>query len=174
MIIFSLRNTCYISASSGAIDVMKIWSVTYRSSRGQLNAKFEIDEFIFWSISNFLFCLFGRLHWNKGNWVSHVLGIWPYILGLAIDSFTPGRRTGSSFFQILHQQSQQKMVLLSFVDIQKICIFTKFGRCSSKIGPAMPILILKFKRMWQTQFFSHTLQISYRLSNDILFNFLCL
>ena len=83
-----------------------------------------------------------------------------------IDSFTPGRRTGSSFFQILYQQSQQNMCLLSFVGIQKICIFTKFGGCSSKIEPATPILILKFKRAWQTQFFSHTLQI---LVNDRFF-----
>ena len=58
------------------------------------------------------------------------------------------------------------MVLLSFVDIQKIWIFTKFGGCSSKIEPATPILILKFKRVWQTQFFSHTLQI---LVNDRFF-----
>ena len=85
---------------------------------------------------------------------------------LPIDSFTPGQRTGSSFFQILYQQSQQNMVLLSFVDIQKIWIFTKFGGCSSKIEPATPISILKFKRAWQTQFFSHTLQI---LVNDRFF-----
>ena len=58
------------------------------------------------------------------------------------------------------------MVLLSFVGIQKIWIFTKFGGCSSKIEPATPILILKFKRAWQTQFFSHTLQI---LVNDRFF-----
>ena len=58
------------------------------------------------------------------------------------------------------------MVLLSFVDIQKIRIFTKFGGCSSKIEPVTPILILKFKRAWQTQFFSHTLQI---LVNDRFF-----
>ena len=58
------------------------------------------------------------------------------------------------------------MVLLSFVDIQKIWIFPKFGGFSSKIEPAMPILILKFKRAWQTQFFSHTLQI---LVNDRFF-----
>ena len=55
------------------------------------------------------------------------------------------------------------MVLLSFVDIQKIWIFTKFGGCSSKIEPATPISVLKLKRAWQTQFFSHTLQI---LVND--------
>ena len=92
----------------------------------------------------------------------------PRMVGLTvhIDSFTPGRRTGSSFFQILYQQSQQNMVLISFVDIQKICIFTKFGGCSSKIELATPILILKFKRAWQTQFFSHTLQI---LVNDRFF-----
>ena len=87
-------------------------------------------------------------------------------IGFVIDSFTPGRRAGSSFFQILYKQSQQNRVLLSFVDIQKIWIFTKFGGCSSKIEPAAPILILKFKRAWQTQFFSHTLQI---LVNDRFF-----
>ena len=53
------------------------------------------------------------------------------------------------------------MVLLSIVDIQKIWIVTKFGGCSSKIEPATPILILKFKRAWQTQFFSQILQIKY-------------
>ena len=58
------------------------------------------------------------------------------------------------------------MVLLSFVGIQKIWIFTKFGGCSSKIEPTTPILILKVKRAWQTQFFSHTLQI---LVNDRFF-----
>ena len=89
-----------------------------------------------------------------------------WILYLYIDSFTPGRRTGSSFFQIQYQQSQQNVVLLSFVGIQKICIFTKFGGCSSKIEPATPILSLKFKRAWQTQFFSHNLQI---LVNDRFF-----
>ena len=84
----------------------------------------------------------------------------------AIDSFTPGRRTGSSFFQILYQQSQQNIILLSFVEIHKIWIFTKFGVCSSKIEPSRSISILKFKRAWQTQFFSHTLQI---LVNDRFF-----
>ena len=88
------------------------------------------------------------------------------MIPLSIDFFTPGRRTGSSFFQIEYQQSQQNMVLISFVDIQKICIFTKFGGFSSKIKPATPILTLKFKRAWQTQSFSHTLQI---LVNDRFF-----
>ena len=101
-----------------------------------------------------------------------------WILYLYIDSFTPGRRTGSSFFQILYQKCQQNMVLLSIVDVQKICISTKFGRCSSKIEPATPNLLLKFKRACQTQFFSHTLQI---LVNDrflighqmIFYSFFC-
>ena len=70
------------------------------------------------------------------------------------------------FFQILCQLIEQNVVLLSFVGIQKICIFTKFRGCSSKIELATPILILKFKRAWQTQFFSHTLQI---LVNDRFF-----
>ena len=34
---------------------------------------------------------------------------------LVIDSFTPGRRTGSSFFQILYQQSQQNMVIMVII-----------------------------------------------------------
>ena len=41
--------------------------------------------------------------------------------------------------------------------------FHKIWKCSSKIEPITPILILKFKRAWQTQFFSHILQI---LVND--------
>ena len=36
---------------------------------------------------------------------------------------------------------------------------TKFWGRSSKIKPAMSISILKFKQVWQVQFFSHTLQI---------------
>ena len=49
---------------------------------------------------------------------------------------------------------------------KSITFFPKFGGCRSKIEPSTPISILKFKRAWQTQFFSHTLQI---LVNDRFF-----
>ena len=82
--------------------------------------------------------------WNSNLvYYSRSATIWisTTIITLSIDSFTPGWRTGSSFFQILYRQSQQDMVLLSFVDIQKIWFFTKFGGCSSKIEPARPFWI---------------------------------
>ena len=34
--------------------------------------------------------------------------------------------------------------------------FSKFGECGSKIEPAMPILILNFRWVWQTQFLTYT------------------
>ena len=58
------------------------------------------------------------------------------------------------------------MVLISFVDIQKIRIFTKFGECSSKIEPTMPISILRYQRAWHTFKICHTLQI---FKNDSFF-----
>ena len=42
------------------------------------------------------------------------------------------------------------MVLISFVNLQKIHIFWKFGGCSSKIEPTMPISILRYQRAWHT------------------------
>ena len=94
------------------------------------------------------------------------IGLWVSLSALSHRLLYTWTEDWILFFQILYQQCQKNMVLLSFVDIQKICIFTKFGGCSSKIEPATPILILKFKRAWQTQFFSHTLQI---LVNDKFF-----
>ena len=58
------------------------------------------------------------------------------------------------------------MVLISFVNLQKIHIFWKFGRCSSKIEPAMPISILRYQRAWHTFKICHTLQI---FKNDSFF-----
>ena len=49
------------------------------------------------------------------------------------------------------------MILISFEHLQKILIFPKFQGCNSKIVPAMPFWILKFKWAWQTQFLSHNL-----------------
>ena len=49
------------------------------------------------------------------------------------------------------------MVLISFEHLEKILIFPKFQLRSSKIVPATPFWILKFKWAWQTQFLSHNL-----------------
>ena len=51
------------------------------------------------------------------------------------------------------------MVVISFVDLQKIWLFTKFESHSSKIVPATSISILNFWRAWQPYFLSQTLQI---------------
>ena len=51
------------------------------------------------------------------------------------------------------------MIIISFVDLQKISLFPKFGGYGSKIEPATPNSILNFKWAWQTQFLSHTHQI---------------
>ena len=49
------------------------------------------------------------------------------------------------------------MVLISFEHLQRLLIFPKFQGCNSKIVPATPFWILKFKWAWQTQFLSHNL-----------------
>ena len=51
------------------------------------------------------------------------------------------------------------MIVILFVDLQKMSLFPKFGGCGSKIEPATPISILNFSRAWQAQFLSHTLKI---------------
>ena len=60
----------------------------------------------------------------------------------------------------------QKKILSLYICLLKKCNFAKLGEFSAKIEPATPISILKFKRAWQTQFFSLTLQI---LVNDRFF-----
>ena len=47
------------------------------------------------------------------------------------------------------------MVVISFVCLQKINNFPKFGRCGSKIEPATPIWNSKLDWAWQAQFLSH-------------------
>ena len=51
------------------------------------------------------------------------------------------------------------MIVISFVDLQKISVFPKFGWCGSKIEPATPISILNFSRVWQSYLESYALQI---------------
>ena len=58
------------------------------------------------------------------------------------------------------------MIVIPFVDLQKISLFPKFGGCGSKIEPATPISILNFSRVWQSFKVSYALQI---LVNDRFF-----
>ena len=49
----------------------------------------------------------------------------------------------------------KKMIVTSFVHLQKMNNFPKFGRCGTKIGPATPIWNSKLNWAWQAQFLSH-------------------
>ena len=73
------------------------------------------------------------------------------------DVFRYGRSTSGRFFYVGSKQEYGKMVLISFEHLEKILIFPKFQLRSSKIVPATPFWILKFKRAWQAQFLSHNL-----------------
>ena len=48
------------------------------------------------------------------------------------------------------------MIVILFVDLQKISLSPKFGGCGSQIEPATPILISNFNGAWQAQFLNHT------------------
>ena len=54
----------------------------------------------------------------------------------------------------------------AFLQLRAKCICTRFGGCSSKIEPAMPISISSYQRAWQTFSMSHALQI---FKNDVSF-----
>ena len=58
------------------------------------------------------------------------------------------------------------MIVISFVNLQKISLSQKFEGCGSKIEPAMPISISNCQRVWQTFSMSHALQI---FKNDLFF-----
>ena len=50
------------------------------------------------------------------------------------------------------------MIVISFVDLEKILLFPKFGVCGSKTEPATPFSILDpeiLKSAWQAHFLSH-------------------
>ena len=51
------------------------------------------------------------------------------------------------------------MILIPFVDLQKVSLFLKFGGYGSKIESATPLGSSKLKWAWRTQFLSYTLQI---------------
>ena len=51
------------------------------------------------------------------------------------------------------------MIVISFIDLQKISLLPKFGWCGLKIKSAMPLRSLKLKWAWQAQFLSYNLQI---------------
>ena len=51
------------------------------------------------------------------------------------------------------------MILIPFVDHQKVSLFLKFGGYGPKIESATPISILNFSRAWQSYLVSYALQI---------------
>ena len=79
------------------------------------------------------------------------------------DSFIPGPIAWVHSLQLLKWWKFLKLVVILFVDLQKISLFPKFGGWGSKIETAMPILISNFSRVWQTFKVSYALQI---LVND--------
>ena len=55
------------------------------------------------------------------------------------------------------------MIVISFVDLQKMSLLPKFEGCGSKIRPTTPISISNFSRAWQSSRVSYVLQ---NLVND--------
>ena len=56
----------------------------------------------------------------------------------------PGQQSFWDFFEIWNQLRYQKVIVISFVYLQKLHYFSKLQGRGSKIGPATPILILKY------------------------------
>ena len=77
-----------------------------------------------------------------------------------------GRMTHWEFLKIRTEQKYQKIILITFIHLQKLYRFWKLWGCGSKDMPATPFSILNFKWVWQTQFLSHTSQI---LKNYVFF-----
>ena len=95
------------------------------------------------------------------------------------DSSTPGRTAWVHFFNLLWWWKFLKMIVISFVDLQKISLFPQFGGCGSKIEPTKFILILNFSKPWQSlkvtyAFKFWSMKDFYSPSNDIFINFLYL
>ena len=76
--------------------------------------------------------------------------------GQVRDDSTNGYDTRGQNFYLKFHYEFQKMTLILFVCLQKICNFAKLGGCGSKIKPATPISILNFNGAWQAQFLNHT------------------
>ena len=74
-------------------------------------------------------------------------------------SYRNGHEGLLSFLKLLRYCRYPNAIVISFEGLWKLCIFIKFGGCSSKIEPATPISILSFWRAWQPYFLCHTLQI---------------
>ena len=63
---------------------------------------------------------------------------WASLETLPMDSSTPGQRTVPCFFQILYQQSQQSMVLISFVDLKRYDFSQNLEEEAKKMSPQCP------------------------------------
>ena len=80
-----------------------------------------------------------------------------FVLGR--DDSTNGYDTHCQNFYFKFHCEFQKMTIIVFVCLQKICNFAKLGGCGLKIEPATPISILNFNWTWQAQFLTHTHEI---------------
>ena len=67
-------------------------------------------------------------------------------------SYRNGHEGLLNFLKLLSYCRYSKTIVISFEHLHKLCLFTKFGGCSSKIEPATPVLILNFSRAWQSFF----------------------
>ena len=71
--------------------------------------------------------------------IVHVVFEWPLTQGL----LQYGPITELIFWKSYLETKSSKVLVISFEHLQKLCIFAKFGRHSSKIEPATPISISK-------------------------------
>ena len=97
-----------------------------------------------WDIICFLIPM-GRLskllkHFCK-NQASTTLCPWVYLLVQGLLQYGP--ITELIFWKSYLETKSSKVLVISFEHLQKLCIFAKFGRHSSKIEPATPISISK-------------------------------
>merc|ERR1712155_409895 len=85
--------------------------------------------------------------------------------GSKIESATPrtsyriGHEGLLTFLELLSYCRFQNIIVISFEGLQKLSIFTNFGRYSSKIEPTTPISILNFSRAWQSSLMSQNLLV---------------
>ena len=74
---------------------------------------------------------------------------------LSKDDSTNGYDNHCQNFYLKFHCEFQKMTLILFVCLQKICNFAKLEGCSSIIEPATFISILNFNGVWQAHFLNH-------------------
>ena len=91
-----------------------------------------------WKVSEFLFFFQSFCKFEKiPCWV------WCWKVDLSQGLLQYGPITELIFWKSYLETKSSKVLVISFEHLQKLCIFAKFGRHSSKIEPATPISISK-------------------------------